>query len=81
MRERVEDLGRIAVMVDQILNLEIWDVYHGRRKDFIDIFRGLDEEKQDDLLHRLIYGLDGLKDKLQDISSIAEGTDRLNEPA
>lgn len=79
MRERVEDLGRISVMVDHLLNLEIWDMYYGRKKDFIDFFRELEGEKQDDFLHNLIYGLDGMKEKLHEISSIAEGTDRLNE--
>lgn len=81
MRQRLEDLGRILVMINQILNLDLWNIYHGRRKDFIDVFRDLDEDKQDDLLHNLIYGLDGMKDKLHEISSIAEGTDRLNEPS
>ena len=79
MRERVEDLGRIAVMVDQILSLDVWDIYHGRKKDFGVFFRELDEEKQSDLLHNLIHGLDGVKEKLYEVSSIAEGTDRLNE--
>jgi len=80
MRERVEDLGRIVVLIDWTLDLPIWEVYSGRKKDFVDHFRTLDEEKQDDLLHNIIYGIEGLKDKLQEISSIAEGMDRLNEP-
>lgn len=81
MRKRVEDLGRICVMVDDILEYDVWEIYHGRKKDFIDLFREMDEEKQDNLLHTLIYGLDGVKEKLYKISEIAEGTDRLNEPA
>jgi hypothetical protein len=79
MRERVEDLGRITVMVDQLLSLDVWDLYHGRKKDFEEFFRSLDEERQDDLLHKLIYGLDDVREKLCEISCIAEGTDRLNE--
>lgn len=80
MRERVEDLGRISVMIDELLKRDIWDLYQGRNKDFADIFRTLHEEKQDDMLHNLIYGISDLKEKLYEISSIAEGTDRLNEP-
>ena len=34
MRERVEDLGRIVVLVDWTLNLDVWELYHGRKKDF-----------------------------------------------
>jgi hypothetical protein len=80
MRERIEDLGRIAVLTDIILDLDFWDTYHGRNKDFVDHFRTLSEGMQDDLLHNLIYGIDGLKDKILNINSIAEGIDRLNEP-
>jgi len=80
MRERVEDLGRISVMVDQVLCLDVWDLYRGRNKDFEEFFESLDEEKQDELLRNLIYGIAAIKEKLEEISSIAEGTDRLNEP-
>lgn len=81
MRERVEDLGRVSVMVDQVLSLDVWELYHGRKKDFEEFFESLDEERRSDLLHKLIYGLDDVKEKLYEISSIAEGTDRLNEPS
>lgn len=79
MRKRVEDLGRICVMIDQIFDFGVWDLYQGRKKDFVDDFSEMDEEKQDHLLHSFIYGLDEIKEKLSEISSIAEGTDRLNE--
>lgn len=79
MRERVEDLGRISVMTNQLLDLDVWDVYCGRNKDFGEFFRSRDEDQQDELLHNLIYGLDRMKGILHEIGSIAEGTDRLNE--
>lgn len=79
MRERVEDLGRIAVLTDVILDLDLWEKYHGRNKDFVDYFRTISEDAQDELLHDLIYGIDGLKDKICAINSIAEGMDALNE--
>lgn len=79
MRERVEDLGRISVMIDMMLEAELWDIYAGRNKDFTDYFGGLDQEKQDDLLHNLIYGLSHVKDKLYEVASIADGRDSLNE--
>ena len=79
MRERVEDLGRICVLSDAILNLDVWDLFKGRNKDFVDEFRVMTDDDQDTLLHNFIYGLDSLKDKIEEISSIAEGNDRLNE--
>lgn len=79
MRERVEDLGRIATLIDVMLDLGVWDVYSGRSKDFLDHFERLNSEKRGDLLSSLIYGLNDLKDKLHEISAIAEGKDDLNE--
>jgi hypothetical protein len=80
MRERVEDLGRISVLIDVLLEAEVWDLYSGRKKDFCDHFETLDEDKKSDLLHNLIYGLYYVKDKLYDIAHIADGRDLLNEP-
>lgn len=79
MRSRLEDLGRIAVLTDNILDMDLWEVYLGRNKDFVDYFGELADEKKDDLLHNLIYGIDRLKDKIYEINSIASGTDSLNE--
>ncbi len=81
MRERVEDLGRISVMIDVLLDAETWDLYGGRNKDFVEYFSGLEEERRDDLLHNLIYGLSNIKDKLYEIANIADGRDSLNEPS
>lgn len=79
MRERVEDLGRILVLVDTLLDLDVFDLYQGRNKDFIEYFNGLDNEKQQNLLNKLIYGIQDVKEKIYDISSIARGMDLLNE--
>ncbi len=78
MRERVEDLGRISVLIKSLLEAEIFDLYQGRNKDFLDYFAELPNEKKDDLLHKWIYGLDELKDKLNAMSDIADGCDMLN---
>ncbi len=67
-------------MIDVLLEAETWDLYGGRNKDFLDYFSSLEEEKKDDLLHKLIYGLSHIKDKLCEISVIADGMDSLNDP-
>jgi len=79
-RLRCEDLGRLAVLLERILELPIWELYHGRNKDFVEYFDSLDKEKQWDLLHDFIYGIDNVKDKILDCRSIALGTDDLNDP-
>ena len=73
MRNRIEDFGRIAVLTDVLLDLDVWNLYQGRNKDFVDAIREMEEEKADDLLHSLIYGIDGLRNKLFEIRSIAYG--------
>ena len=80
MRSRIEDLGRIAVMLDNILELEFWDAYSGRRKDFMEYFYALGVEQQQDLLHTLIYGMETAKEKIYEVSAVAWGTDSFNDP-
>lgn len=79
MRERIEDLGRLSVLLNNIIDMEIFELYHGRDKDFSEFFRELDVEKREDLLDSLIYGLSDIRQKLFDCISIAEGCDSLNE--
>lgn len=79
MRMRLEDLGRIYVLISNILNLDIFYFYKGRQKDFEEYFYKLSKEKQTDILSELIYGLADIKNKLYDLQSIAQGSDDLNE--
>lgn len=81
MRTRVEDLGRISVLIDNILDLDVFELYSGRDKDFEDFFGSLEKEKKSDLLHKLIYGLSEVRNNLYIVSSVADGLDALNEEA
>lgn len=81
MRERVEDLGRLAVMLQELLDREFWDLYMGRKKDFVDYVNSLDQEKRDELFHAFIYGLHSMQESVGEMCIIAEGLDRLNEPS
>ena len=80
MRERIEDLGRLAVLLDVVYDDPVWDLYHGRKKDFVEHFSGLSEESKEELLHNFIYGLESVKEKISGCSIIAYGRDELNEP-
>jgi hypothetical protein len=80
MRERIEDLGRLAILLDDVLDHSVWEVYVGRKKDFIDHLRTLSEDKQYDLLHNLIYGMGAVRERLESLRAIAYGIDSLNDP-
>ena len=78
MKQRIEDLGRLGAMLDQLLEMNIFDFYHGRNKDFAEQFYEWSPEKQEDILHNLIYGLSDLSDKLHVCREIAYGLDDIN---
>lgn len=82
MRHRVEDLGRLAILLDHIVNQEVLDnlfgLYNGRNKDFVEWFQSQSKEKQEHFLHQLPYALETIKEKLYECIVIAEGLDDLN---
>ena len=80
MRERVEDLGRIAILLDKVLELDVFSIYQGREKDFVEHFYSLSKDDQDDMLHKLIYGLSGIEEDIGKIYEIAMGWDIANQP-
>jgi len=81
MRHRVEDLGRLAVMLRNLLDHSLFDEASlpRRSKDYLEWFSELSEEKKDDVLHAWVYGINDLSEKLYEMLDIAEATDRLNE--
>lgn len=78
MRQRVEDLGRISILIDHILQKDVFEIVTGRNKDFPEHFFSKDKDKQYEILHNFVYGVSDIKDQLYQILSIAEGTDDLN---
>ena len=80
VRERVEDLGRIAVMVDVILEHEVFESpYTGRNKDFPEWFETRTPDERHEILTRWVYGIDAISERLCEIREIARGEDVLNE--
>jgi hypothetical protein len=81
MRDRREDLGRIAVLLSNVLDHEIFREDRMRAKDFPEWFRSQDSDKQWEILNRFAYGLESVQWALGDISEIALGQDMLNDNA
>ena len=79
MRQRIEDLGRLAVLIDRALKMDTFHLYHGRNKDFVDEFYTWDNDKQVEFLHNMIYSIDEVSDCLHECYSIAIGHDMIND--
>lgn len=81
MRERVEDLGKISVMLKNIIDSELLEEANRpwRPKDANEWFEQKTDEQKEDFIHDLSYRLQELEFTLYEILSISEGTDTLNE--
>jgi len=82
MRHRLEDLGRLAVLIDNLLEHNLFEDYAlrpHRAKDYDEWFDSKTEDEKDDIIRAWVYGIESIRDKLYDMLSIAQGTDRLNE--
>ncbi len=82
MRHRLEDLGRLAVLLRNLLDHELFDEPRFRPyrpKEYGEWFGSKTEDQRDDILRAWAYGLENMSEKLYDMLSIAEGTDPLNE--
>ena len=74
MRERVEDLGKLSVLLDQLNQDDAFDIgWNGRKKDYPDHFATLTSDEQYDIIHKLVYSLDHIKEKIEECLEIARG--------
>lgn len=81
MRQRVEDLGRLAVLLEHLLDHQLFneEFLPHRPKDYDEWFEQLSEDKKDEVLRSWVYGIENLKDQLYEMLAIAKGIDSLNE--
>lgn len=77
-RERLEDLGKIAVLISRFLeeHLQLFEGDHActRPKDFVEYFRCLSTGAQEDLLRSIAYDTEYSRWAIGDILEIAEGS-------
>lgn len=73
-RERIEDLGFILGKCEQTLDMELFGLYSGREKDFLDWIEELTPERKEEFLHQLPYRISDLREAILEIWSIASGT-------
>lgn len=81
MRERVEDLGKLSILIKNILDHEIFNENNlpKRPKDTLNWFDSLTEDVKDQVLTNWSYGIKDLETKLYEILAIADGSEYLNE--
>lgn len=79
MRNRLEDLGRILVLVDQLIDEVDDQDYPYRPKDCLEWFDNLDEKEQGLFVHNACYLRETILEKLYEVLAIAKGFDSLNE--
>lgn len=82
MRHRLEDLGRLAVLIDNLLEHKLFNdpnLRPDRPKDYREWFESKTKDQKDDILRAWAYGIESVRDKILDLWSIARGTDPLND--
>lgn len=78
-RERIEDIGKMEEKLSNLMDHELFSVIASfgcrRSKDFAEHFNTLDEEKSEELLYQIAYGLEKVYSEICDLWGIAVGED------
>lgn len=77
-RERVEDLGRLLVLLDNLAEHQVFDNIPMGAKRFQEWFFSRSEQEKGDIIHSIGYGLQSLKEGILGCWEIAVGDDDLN---
>ena len=72
-KSRLEDLGRISVMLSYIYDHKLFDLYDGAPKRINEWWPTLTEDQKYEFLNSIAYGLQEIKFSLADIMCIASG--------
>lgn len=73
MKDRLEDLGRIRQLVDDLVQHPVFEEIDNSPKWYEDKFFAMTREQQGDKIHELAYGIDYISSKLSEIFIIARG--------
>jgi len=80
MRQRIEDLGRLAILLRSLVDNDLFERRTIRNKDYYEWFCEQTDDQKDDIIRSWVYGLDNVQEKLYEMLEIAQGTDLLNDP-
>lgn len=74
MRNRLEDLGKISILVETLMENKLFILFDCRTKDSLEFFRNLTIQEQDELIKSLADSIENVQLVLYRIQEIAEGT-------
>jgi len=77
-RKRIEDLGRLSVLLENILEHEIFREERMLPQDFENWFETQDHEKKQEILERIGRNIPEVEEMLLESLAIAKGIDCLN---
>lgn len=75
MKERVEDLGRLSVKIQNIINDDLWEIPQGNEHTFLTWFCKLSKEAQEEILKSLVVGINRNYKELLSCLDVANGKD------
>lgn len=81
MRHRIEDLGRLSVLIQVLLEHDLFNkaLLPSRSKDYPIWFSEMSEDEKDETVRFFVYGIEEAREQLCCMLEIAEGEDALNE--
>jgi hypothetical protein len=71
-KERIEDLGRLAVMLRKIFHNDIFYKFPCS-KYAVEKMREMTEERRDDFIHEIADGIEEVHDRISECLCIADG--------
>lgn len=72
-RERLEDLGRVSVMIESLREHELFQLYDGAPKRFEEWWETLTIEQKFKFMHDMAYGIEDVYSKVCEICCVADG--------
>lgn len=81
MRHRLEDLGRLSILIRMLLDNNLFDkeLLPNRPKDYDIWFSDMSELEKSEVIRSWVYGIEDIKEQLYNLLEIADGGDVFNE--
>ena len=71
--ERLEDLGKISIMLEHLCRHELFELYEGAPKRFNEWWEIKPKDEQEKILNKLAYCLEDVYFKICEIACVADG--------